>query len=65
MDEPITIAGIEMRRGECAVLDWHEAFRDWLMPVVVIDTDGALKVNGTAVCIGSGTFVTARHGRRV
>lgn len=61
MDEPVSIGDIEMRRGESVVLGSHEAFRDWLMPVVVIDKEGALAVNGTAVCIGSGTFVTARH----
>jgi hypothetical protein len=60
VDNPITIAGIEMHRGECAVLVGpHEAFHDWLMPVVVIDTDGALKVTGT-VCVS----VPARSSRQ-
>nr|WP_255523665.1 serine protease [Terrabacter sp. MAHUQ-38] len=31
------------------------------MPIVLIDEDRELRVNGTAVCIGPGTFVTARH----
>lgn len=60
-DDPVSIAGREMHFGESVVLDSHEPFRDWLMPVVVIDRDGSMKVNGSAVCIGPGTFVTARH----
>lgn len=53
--------GIEMHRGQSMPIGSHLGFRDWLMPVVAIDEDGQLKVNGTAVCIGAGTFVTARH----
>jgi S1-C subfamily serine protease len=60
VDDRVTILGIEMRRGDKVELGSHESFRDWLMPVVIA-VDGQLRVNGTAVCIGPGTFVTARH----
>lgn len=61
MVQSVKILGIEMRPGDSVTVASREAFRDWLMPVLVIDDDGKLKVNGTAVCVGNGTFVTARH----
>src|SRR4051794_35501404 len=57
----MSIMGVVMRAGESRVIGSHDSFRNWLMPVVAIDTDGDLKVNGTAVRIGAGSFVTARH----
>lgn len=61
MDAALSILGFEMRPGDSVTVESRELFRDWLMPVVVIDPFGELKVYGTAVCIGLGTFVTARH----
>ena len=61
MGNPINVFGFEMRPGESVAVGSNDLFRGWLMPVVVVDTDGKLKVFGTAVCIGHGTFVTAQH----
>lgn len=58
--ETVNVLGVEMIPGDCVEVESTELFRDWLMPVIAVD-DGELKVNGTAVCIGAGTFVTARH----
>lgn len=60
VDEPLNVLGFEMRPGDRVEVGSTELFRDWLMPVIAI-VDGELRVNGTAVCIGAGTFVTARH----
>ena len=57
----MNLLGVEMRLVDCVNVESTELFRDWLMPVIAVD-NGKLKVNGTAVCIGAGTFCdTAWH----
>lgn len=52
--------GVTVRQGEKYEFPDFHALQRMVMPVVSID-DGRVRCWGTAVCIGAGWFVTARH----
>ncbi|MDN4160428.1 S1 family peptidase [Nocardioides abyssi] len=59
-ESPFRLGNLSLARGEERDLGSHEGFRDWLMPVITA-RNGQKRVEGTAVCVGPGAYITAGH----